>query len=156
MTTGDLQPTALRLTFAYDGDSVRLAAGRTVDMIVPPSDPVDCYQGQAGFWAELRDAAGVTIYRCVMHDPMPVYHEVHSSPGSPVTHTPVRDRRGVFEVVLPIPPPGSLAALFRTLQPPATEIGDASQERTRAGGPRAGTGGAREIARFRLDEVIPS
>ena len=33
MSTGESPPTALRLTFTYDGDSVRLASGRIVEMI---------------------------------------------------------------------------------------------------------------------------
>jgi hypothetical protein len=134
MTTGESTPTALRLTFTYDGDSVQLAAGRAVQMIVPPSDPVDGYQGEAGFWAELRDPAGATIFRRVLHDPIQVYQEVHAPAGAPATRTPRRDMSGVFEV--------------------ATEIGDHAQERTRADGPRVGTGEAREIAQFDLDGVI--
>jgi len=156
MTTGEPTPTALRLTFTYDGDSVQLAAGRAVEMTVPPSDPVDGYQGQAGFWVELRDPAGATIFRRVLHDPMSVYQEVHAPPGAPATRTPRRDMSGVFEVVLPVPPPGSRVVLFRTPQPPATEIGDRAQERTRADGPRVGTGEAREMAQFDLDGVIRS
>jgi hypothetical protein len=71
MTDGEPSQTALRLTFAYSGDSIRLVASRAVNMRVPPSDPVDGYQGQAGFWVELRDSTGTTIYRRIMHDPIP-------------------------------------------------------------------------------------
>lgn len=155
MTIGEPQ-TALRLTFAYSDDSIRLAASRAVDMRVPPSDPVDGYQGQSGFWVELRDSAGKTIYRQVMHDPIPTYHEVPSPPGTPPTHTPVRNREGTFEIVIPAPPPGSTVAFFGTPQPPSTPIGEFPQERARTGGPRVGTGSANEIARFAMDEVRPT
>jgi hypothetical protein len=154
MTSGEASPAALRLTFPYEGDSVRLAAGRVVAMKAPLSDPVDGYQGQAGFWVEVRDRAGTTIYRWIMHDPMPVYHEVHAQPGSPSTHTPVRSSSGVFEVVVPVSPPGSVVVLFGTPQPAGTPIGDFSRERSRADGPRVGTDPAVEIARFDLDEVL--
>lgn len=152
MTTPESPPTALRLTFTYDGDSIQLASGRTVEMIVPPTDPVDGYQGQAGFWAELRDTTGATIYRRVLHDPIPVYHEVHS-PHAQATRTPVRDQTGAFEIVVPFPPPGSRLVLFRTPQPSGTEIGDFAGERARPAAPRVGTGEAQEFARFELDEV---
>lgn len=150
MTNGEPPPTALRLTFTYSDDSLRLAASRPVNMIVPPSDPVDGYQGQAGFWAELRDSTGKTIYRRIMHDPFPSYHEVHSPSASP-THTPVRNREGAFEIVLPVPPQESRIVFFGTPQPPSAPIGEFTQERARAEGPRIGTGPAREIASFGLD-----
>ena len=150
MTNGAPPPTALRLTFAYSGDSLRLVASRAVGMIVPPSDPIDGYQGQAGFWAELRNSTGRTIYRRIMHDPFPSYHEVHS-PEAPPTHTLVRNREGTFEIVLPAPPPGSRIVFFGTPQPPSAPISEFTQERARAEGPRIGTGPAREIASFSLD-----
>ena len=153
MSTAESPPTALRITFNYDGDSVHLASGRIVEMIAPPSDPIEGYQGQAGFWAEVRDRAGATIYRRVLHDPVPVYHEVHSAHG-PTTHTPIRDRTGVFEIVVPVPPPGSHLVLFRTPQPPGIEIGDFAEERARTAVSRVGTGEAQEFARFDLDEVM--
>ncbi len=153
MSTAESPPTALRITFTYDGDSVHLASGRIVEMTVPPSDPIEGYQRQAGFWAELRDPAGTTIYRRVLDDPTPVYHEVHSADG-PTTHTPVRDRTGAFEIVVPVPPPGSRLVLFRTPQPSAIEIRDFAEERARAAVPRVGTGEAQEFARFDLDGVI--
>jgi hypothetical protein len=156
MTTGEPPQNALRLTFAYSDDSIRLASSRAVDMIVPPSDPVDGYQGQAGFWVELRDSAGTTIYRRVMHDPIPAYHEVHSPPGTPPTHTPVRSREGAFEVVVPAPPAGSVVALFGTPHPPSEPVGEFSVERARTGGPRIGTSPALEIAQFGADEVRPA
>lgn len=156
MTNGEPPQTALRLTFAYSDDSIRLVSSRAVDMRVPPSDPVDGYQGQAGFWAELRDSTGRTIYRRIMHDPIPSYHEVHSPRGAPPTHTPVRNREGAFEIVLPAPPPGSSVVLFGTPHPPSSPIGEFAQERARTEGPRIGTGPAVEIASFGLDQVQPT
>jgi hypothetical protein len=153
MTNSEPPPTALRLTFAYSDDSIRLVSSRAVDMRVPPSDPVDGYQGQAGFWAELRDSTGRTIYRRIMHDPLPSYHEVHSPGGAAPTHTSVRNREGTFEVVLPAPPPGSRIVFFGTPHPPSAPIGVFAQERARTGGPRIGTGPAREIASFGLDQA---
>jgi hypothetical protein len=153
VTVGEPPQSALRLTFAYSGDSIRLVASRAVDMLVPPSDPVDGYQGQTGFWAELRDSTGNVIYRRVMHDPISSYHEVHSLPGTPPTHTPVRNREGVFEIVVPALPAGATVVLFGTPHPPSTPIGEFAQERARTAGPRVGTGPASEIARFEMDEV---
>lgn len=151
MTAGDGSPAAVRLTFAYEGDSVQLANARVVAMTPPPSDPVDGYQGQVGFWLELRDQTGKTTYRQILHDPMPSYREV---PGSPSTHTAISERSGIFQAVVPVAPRGSVIVLFGTPQPAPTPIGDLPQERSRSGGPRVGTDPAAEIAQFNFDEAL--
>jgi len=61
---------AVRLIFEYDGENVRLVSRQHVDMAPPPSDALDGFAGQKGFWAELRGADGGLLYRQVMHDPI--------------------------------------------------------------------------------------
>ena len=78
MTNGEPFQDALRLTFAYSDDSIRLVASRALAMRVP-SDPVDGHQGQAGYWAELRGFTGTTIYRRIIHDLILSYREVYLS-----------------------------------------------------------------------------
>jgi hypothetical protein len=143
---------SVRLTFEYEDDTLRLTKAREIDKKPAPSDPLQGYEGQAGFWFELRDAAGKTIYRRVMRNPMPVYYEVHAA-ASPSTHLPVKTRSGTFEVVIPTPPPGAVVVLFSTPQPSASPVGDVAAERARAAVPRTGTAPAQEIARFAIEGV---
>jgi hypothetical protein len=154
MTAGDGAPAAVRLTFTYDGDSVRLAEAIVVAMTPPPSDPVDGYQGQTGFWLEVHDPPGKTIYRQIFHDPMPSYREVHAQPGNPSTHGAISEPSGIFQAVIPVPPQGSVIVLFGAPQPAPIPIGDVPQERSRNDGPRVGTDPAAEIARFDLDKAL--
>ena len=85
--------------FDYEGDRVRLVSAQRVDMRVPPSDPLTGYEGQAGFWIELRDARGVA-YRKVMH--RPVRHDVEVHDPERGTHRQVvEEPRGVFTAVVP-------------------------------------------------------
>ena len=142
----------LRLTFAYDGDALTLASKQSVEMTVPPTHPLSGYENQAGFWFEVRDRAGRPVYRRVLHDPMPAYHETHAAGASP-THLAAAARRGVFEILVPAAWEGATLLLFATPQPPVAPIGKIPAERARRGGARVGTDPAREIARFNLDEV---
>jgi len=144
------QAGAVRLTFEHEADTVRLTRARPVDMKPVPSDALEGYAGHSGFWLEVRDASGKTIYRRVLPNPTPTYHEVHN-PNGRSTHVPVQNRRGAFEVVIPAPPAGAVVAIFATPQPPAAPVRDFATEKARAASPRIGTAPAQEIARFSLE-----
>lgn len=94
---------AMRLTFSYDGDNVKLLSQQHIEMIVPPSDAMKGYgTKQKGFWAELRSAADKTLYRTVMHNPTKNDAEVFpESPSENICREPAPKRRGVFVVVVP-------------------------------------------------------
>ncbi len=142
----------LRLTFAYDGEAITLVEQHFVEMTVPPSHPLAGYEGHAGFWFEVRDRAGTPVYRRILHNPIPAYHEVHA-PGASPRHIAAAEQRGVFEILVPASWAGATLLVFATPQPQATPIGKIAAERARSLGPRVGTEAAREIARFNLDEV---
>ena len=57
-----------RLTFTYEGDQVRLVSEQHVDMILPPSQPPDELERQAGFSVILRDEHGQPVYARAMPD----------------------------------------------------------------------------------------
>jgi hypothetical protein len=94
---------AVRLVFSYDGDNVTPVSQQSVEMTLPPSDPVEGAEGQKGFWYELRDAQDRTLYRKVMHHPMRDDVEVFSNDPAQhnVTRHTVPNRKGVFVVLVP-------------------------------------------------------
>ncbi len=49
-------PKAVRLTFSYQGDQVKLVSQQPVEMTVPPSDSLKGYEDHKGFWAEVKSA----------------------------------------------------------------------------------------------------
>ena len=63
-------PKALRMILAFDGEHVHVVSQQSVEMVLPPSDPVQGVEGHRGFWYELRDAQDRALYRRVMHNPM--------------------------------------------------------------------------------------
>lgn len=139
------QPTkALRLTFSYDGDKVKLISQQRTDMIVPPSDPVTGFRQQKGFWAEVKSESDKTLYRQVMHNPTRNDAEVFPDPevpGEGISRQPAPKRKGVFVVVVPDTEKGNEVTLSRS---PAEETGPESGIRALASKPAA------EILRFKL------
>ncbi len=103
MTDASAKPKkAVRLIFSHDGDDVKLISQEPVEMTVPPSDPVQGFAGQKGFWAELKDQQDETLYRHVLHNPMRPDVEVFSNdPQQSVAREPVADPKGIFVVLVP-------------------------------------------------------
>lgn len=96
------QMQVIRFLFEYEGDNVRLLSTRRINKLAPTSDPLEGYEGQQGFWAEVRSADGSTLYRQVMPDPMRRDVEVFSDdPEQSINRVPVDQPTGVFTVVVP-------------------------------------------------------
>jgi hypothetical protein len=135
-------PKAMRLTFSYDGDDVKLVSQQPVEMIVPPSDPVKGFAKHKGFWAELKGDQDKTLYRRVMHNPTRNDAEVFSDdPEQSISREPTPKRKGVFVVVVPDTEQAEAVTLSRS----SPEVkGAARGIRALAGKP------ATEILRFRL------
>ena len=79
MSTPDAQlpgPTPVsRLTFAYEGHQVRLVSEQHVNMILPPSDPIEFLE-RPGFSVILRDERGVPVYGRALASPFRFDQEV--------------------------------------------------------------------------------
>lgn len=103
----------LRLIFSYDGDDVRLESTQPVEMVVPPSDPVDGFETQPGFWTEVRDAQGSVLHRRVRHNPIRRDAEVFSpDPELSIARIRVDRPRGAFAVLVPLVPGADHVALM--------------------------------------------
>ena len=106
---------AMRLTFSYSGDDVKLLSQERTEMTVPPSDQVKGYAKHKGFWAELKSGSDKTLYRTVMHNPTKNDAEVFpESPGGVISRQPAPKRKGVFVVVVPDTDKGEEVILSRS------------------------------------------
>jgi len=95
-------PKALRMILAFDGEHVHVVSQQSVEMVLPPSDPVQGVEGHRGFWYELRDGQDRALYRRVMHNPMQEDVEVFSDdPKQSIARQTAPHRKGVFVVVGP-------------------------------------------------------
>jgi hypothetical protein len=142
-------PKAMRLTFSYQGDQVKLLSQQPVDMTVPPSDPVKGYEEQKGFWAEVKSDQDKTLFRRVLHNPTRNDAEVFSDdPEQSISRQPAPKRKGVFVVVVPATDKGREVTLSRSTGQPDVETEGAPKGM--AAMRSLATGPATEIARFKL------
>ena len=145
----EVSPKAVRLTFSYQGDQVKLISQQPVEMTVPPSDPVKGYEQHKGFWAEVKSKQDKTLFRRVLHNPTRNDAEVFSDdPEQSISRAPAPKRKGVFTVVVPKTDKGQDVTLSRSAEQPEVEPEGA---RKGMAAPRSlATGPATEIARFKL------
>jgi hypothetical protein len=111
-TSADPQPRpALRFLFDYEGTEIRLLSRQSVLMVLPPTDPLQGLEGQAGFWYELRDATGTPLYRRIVRNPIQVHVEVHQADSASPTRRLVDAPQGVFTALVPDLPRAEVIAL---------------------------------------------
>lgn len=97
-----LLPHALRLTFEYDQDKIRLVERRRVDMIVPPPTTAPPTKNHSGFWIEIKDGKDKRLYSRVEHNPIRYDLEVFSEkPGENIVRRPVLHPKGTFVLLVP-------------------------------------------------------
>jgi hypothetical protein len=136
---GEPKPSkALRLIFRFEGKDVRLVSQTPVEKILPPTDPLSEYEGEQGFWVEVRSRQDETLHRRVMHDPLQQDLEVFSPDSErSVFRAPVETPSGIFTVLVPDLDEADHVALMSST--------------TTARGREAAAGGpATELARFSL------
>jgi len=127
----------LRLTFAYEGSTVRMVSQLRVEMITPPASPTPIHEGQSGFWYELRDQSGRALYQQAMHNPIRVEAEVFpENQSEPIRHVEIRNPRGTFDLLVPDIAEGDTVVLFSSPLKPEDSAAP-----------------TRELARFGLKEV---
>jgi hypothetical protein len=142
-------PKAVRLTFSYQGEKVKLISQQPVEMTVPPSDSLEGYEQNKGFWAELKSDKDKTLYRRVLHNPTRNDAEVFSDdPEQSISREPTPKRTGVFVVVIPDTGQGHEVTLSRSSEQP--DIESAGAPKGMAAMRSLATGPATEIARFKL------
>ena len=126
----------LRLTFSYEGGTVRLVSQRSVEMITPPTSPTPIHEGQSGFWYELRDRSGRILYQRAQHNPIRVEAEVFpENQTEPIRRVPIRHPHGTFDLLVPDLDEGDTVVLYNSPLDPAESAAPAS-----------------ELVRFRLKE----
>lgn len=123
------KPGAIRLTFSYQGESLKLIKEQTLDMIVHPSHELKHQKDARGFWVEVLDNKRNTIYRRISENPIKHYAEVRSDdPDRPLSMVKIENPSGIFTILIPETREAQDVALFSSpLTPekmlrPAVEI----------------------------------
>jgi hypothetical protein len=91
-----------RLTFAYEGDQVRLVSEQRVNMILPPSQLADELERQTGFSVILRDEGGQPVYAHAIASPFQFDREIFDrDPARSSRRESNPHPRGTFVVLVP-------------------------------------------------------
>lgn len=123
------QDGSLRLTFEFADDDISLVDRRVVAKVAPPSEDLARKQPRerSGFWMELQDGEGRTLYRRVIRNPIRANAEVAVEGGGFTNRVSVA-RRGTFSLVVPNLREAAELALFASpldrphLPEPASEV----------------------------------
>jgi hypothetical protein len=98
---------AWRVTFAYDGDRVRVIGRQRIDTVSPPDDSDVISDRSAGFWVEVRDEHQESLYRQVIANPLNDQPEVYSpDPSEALARVEASRPAAVFQVLVPDHPSG--------------------------------------------------
>jgi hypothetical protein len=101
---------AFRLTFSYEGRRLELVDVQEVDAVVP--EPPASEHGRAGYWLELNDGGGRSVFRRVLHEPVGESVEVFSDdPERPFQRATVEKPAGTFQVMVPAVDEGEVSIL---------------------------------------------
>lgn len=61
-----IQKRARKVMVEYDGSNFNVVSDKKVEMAPPPSDAIEGYQDQTGFWYSVADRNGRVLYRRVL------------------------------------------------------------------------------------------
>ena len=118
---------SLRLTFAYSGSDIRLVRTERVAMISPGVATPPPTGDQAGYWIEVRDAAGNLLYHRPLHRPLRRDVEAFGDEaGEPLYRHDTSVTEGEFEVLVPDLPHAATFLLHGT--PPVAESPNAASQ----------------------------
>lgn len=133
--------TAWRLTFEYEGDSVRVVGRQQVEMQAPPDESALLEGAEDGYWVEVRDREDQPVYRQVLHEPIQTEYEVFSPEGS-MHHVPAPEVKGVFQAVVPDLARGDAVVLHGPSSPAGDEGAERRADETGRAATDAGEAGA--------------
>ncbi len=127
---------ALRLTYEYEGDTVRLISQQRVRLTVHLAGAPQAFV--APHAVDVVDADGATLVRIPVHADLGLVTEVFDLPGRPIVRLPDDHRKGAFSVIVPIPREAARAVLLR-LRPDQAPAADDPGLRPAGPGPSATT-----------------
>lgn len=91
-----------RLTFAYEGDQAHLVSEQRINMILPPTQPLDRLEQQAGFTVILRNERGEPVYGRTIPNPFKFDVEVFDKdPKRSIRREANPHPKGTFVVLVP-------------------------------------------------------
>lgn len=93
---------ARRLTFSYEGTSIKLIFQQPIKKILPPSDYLDTKNNRSGFWYEIADENQNILYQKIISNPIETDIEVFPSKSNEsIMRQKTSEIRGIFSILIP-------------------------------------------------------
>lgn len=93
-----------RLNFEYNDRDIELVSWSRLNKIALPSDPIENYEDESGWWVILRDKKGEVVYRQIMRNPVGIEKELFSARKEGRVSWEIPDsaeQHGEFSVLVP-------------------------------------------------------
>lgn len=91
-----------RLYFAYDKEKISLISQKRLKMTPLPSHQITSDSRHSGFWYELKDKKGRTLYRRITKNPLLLEIEIHTGdPKQPFKWQKNKEAKGEFTLLIP-------------------------------------------------------
>lgn len=105
---------ARRLTFSYEGTSIKLISQQPIKKILPPSDDLDTKSNRTGFWYEITDDNQNILYQKIISNPIETDIEVFpvESNESIMRQKKTSEIKGIFSILIPDPPNAKTLSFF--------------------------------------------
>ncbi len=108
-----------RLNFVYNDRDIELVSWNRLNKISPPSDPIENYQDESGWWVILSDEKGNVVYRQIIHNPIRIEKELFSDRNEGGVSWEIPDaaeQRGEFSVLVPDIPVATHLSLYGSFE----------------------------------------
>jgi hypothetical protein len=104
---------ALTLTFSYSGTEIKLINEESIEKRIPPSDDLNELEERSGFWYELKDKDGRTLYRKAIYNPIRYDAEFPSErERGKFFREKIPNPSGAFVILVPDIPNGRTLVMF--------------------------------------------
>jgi len=122
--------TSLRLNFIYEEGEIQLESWHRINKLYPPSDTIEGYEHQVGWWILLLDEDEDVLYRQIINNPIRFDNEVFSYDGEVVVSwktTGKSSSMARFFVLIPDLPEAVYISVYGNLEDPDSVLESSKQ-----------------------------
>jgi hypothetical protein len=108
-----------RLNFEYRDRDIELVSWSRIKKIPPPSDAIEDYEDESGWWVILSDEQGDVVYRQIIHNPIRVDKELFSYGNEEGVRWEIPDaaeQHGDFSVLVPDIPVATHLSIYGSFE----------------------------------------
>ena len=121
---------SIRLNFIYEEREIQLESWHRINKLYPPSDTIEGYEHQVGWWILLLDEDEDVLYRQIINNPIRFDNEVFSYDGEVVISWKTTEKSSSmarFFVLIPDLPEAVYISVYGNLEDPDSVLESSKQ-----------------------------